>query len=100
MASLRARAASDFLDKIEQIKQDAKRGPLHPAQVKMVKILAKQGFPGAQELLQKSSQVGVKERKPFAEIVKETPRQDGEAYIIWARRIGDQAISTAPNAPR
>ena len=59
MASLRALAASDFLDKIEDIRQDAKR-PLHPAQIKMLKLFARMGFPEAQELLQKCSHSSVK----------------------------------------
>jgi len=55
-ASLRALAASDFLDSIKRIKQDSKRGPLHPAQIKMLKLLARQEFPGAKELLKKCQQ--------------------------------------------
>jgi hypothetical protein len=90
LASLRALAASDFLDIIEGIRQDAKRGPLHPEQIKMLKLCARAGFPGAQDLLSKCFEAGVKKRKGFAEIVKETPRQEGEAYIAWVRRIWDQ----------
>ena len=63
MASLRAMAASDFLVKIECIKRDAKRGPLHPAQIKMLKLFARIGFPQAQEFLQKYSQSGVNNQK-------------------------------------
>jgi hypothetical protein len=35
-------------DQIERIRQDARRGPLHPAQFKILKLWAKQGFPGAE----------------------------------------------------
>jgi len=59
MASLRAQAASDFLDSIKRIKQDAKRGPLHREQIKMLKLCARIGFPEAQELLEKCSQSGM-----------------------------------------
>ena len=55
-AALRAMVISAILDTLERLKQEARRGPLHPAQFKMVKILAKQGFPGAQELLQRCLQ--------------------------------------------
>jgi hypothetical protein len=60
IASLRALAASDFLDRIKRIKQDAKRGPLHPAQIKMLKFFARKGFPEAVKLLQKCSQSGMR----------------------------------------
>jgi len=79
-----------LLEQIESIRQDAKRGPLHPAQFKMLEISAKQGLPGARELLQKCSQIGVKKRKRFAAIVKETPRQEGESHVAWVRRIWDE----------
>ena len=99
IASLRAQAACDFLDKIEDIKRDAKRGPLHPTQVKMLKLFARIGFPEAQELLQKCSQVGLKERKRFAEIVKETPRREGETCSAWVRRIWDQCAKYDTKCP-
>jgi hypothetical protein len=63
MASLRALATSDFLDKIEDIKEDAKRGPLHPSQIKMLKLFARAGFPEAQELQLKLSQSSGKDQK-------------------------------------
>jgi len=84
---------------LERLERDAKCGPLHPAQFKIVKMLSKQGFPGAQDLLQKCSQVGVKERKRFAEIVKETPRQEGEEYGAWVRRIWDECDKYDTNCP-
>ena len=90
MVALRAKAGAVLLDKLKKLKREARRSPLHPAQLKMVKIFAKEGFPGAPELLQKSLQDGVKKRKRFAEIVKETPRQEGEANVAWVRRIWDQ----------
>jgi len=79
-----------LLDQIESIRQDAKRGPLHPAQFKMLEISAKQGLPGARELLQKFSQIGVKKRKRFAAIVRENPRQEGESHVAWVRRVWDE----------
>jgi hypothetical protein len=99
MASLRAHAALVSLDSIERIKQDARRGPLHPAQLKMLKLFAKQGFPAAQELLPKCLRAGVKQRKRFAEIVKETPRQEGEATMSWVRRIWNQCSKYVTNCP-
>jgi len=87
------------LDELARHKQEARRGPLRPAQYKMVEGLAKQGFPGAQELLQKCSQVARKERKRFAEIVRETPRQEGETAICWVRRIWDQCDKYETNCP-
>src|SRR4030095_11348874 len=82
--------APGVLDQIESFRQEAKRGPLHPAQFQMLKIFAKQGFPGAQELLQKRAQIGVKKQKHFAEIVKETPCMEGETSVAWVRRIWDE----------
>jgi hypothetical protein len=79
-----------LLDLLERIKREAKRGPLGRCQFKTLKMFAKQGFPGAQELLQKCSQVGLKKRKRFPEIVKDTPRQEGETNVSWVRRIWDE----------
>lgn len=45
-----------FFCKIEKLRQAAKRGPLNHWQIKMLKLLAKQGFAGAQDLLEKCSQ--------------------------------------------
>jgi len=87
------------LDQIESFRQEAKRGPLHPAQFQMLKIFAKQGFPRAQELLQKRAQIGVKKQKRFAEIVKETLRQEGEASLPWMRRILDECTKYDTNVP-
>jgi hypothetical protein len=53
MTAIRAKVCSIGLDELARLKEEASRGPLHPAQVKMAMILAKQGFPGAQELLEK-----------------------------------------------
>jgi hypothetical protein len=100
MASLRAQAACEFLDSIERIRQDAEHGSLHPAQIKMLRLFVRIGFPGAQELLQKCLEVGVKQRKRFAEIVEETPRQEGETYIAWVRRIWDQCSKYDTKCPR
>ena len=73
--------APGVLDQIESFRQKAKRGPLHPAQFQMLKIFAKQGFPGARELLRRRAQIGVKKRKSFAEVVKEAPRLEGETSV-------------------
>ncbi|MGB2666260.1 MAG: hypothetical protein WAK48_19815 [Candidatus Acidiferrum sp.] len=77
-------------DQIERIRQDARRGPLHPGQFKILKLLAKRGFPGAQEVLQKCALAGLKKRKRFAAIVKDTPRHEGEPFGAWVRRIWDE----------
>ena len=60
VAAVRAEAGSLLLDELADLKKEARRGPLHPAQLKMVKTLANQGFPGAQALFQECSQVGPK----------------------------------------
>jgi hypothetical protein len=62
ITAMRAKLASLLLDDLANLKQEARRSPLDPAQLRMVKILAKQGFPGAQELLEKCSQNGMKSR--------------------------------------
>ncbi len=53
MTAIRAKVCSIGLDELARLKQEARRGPLHPAQFKLLKILAKRGFPEAQELLEK-----------------------------------------------
>jgi len=100
VAAIRATICSIGLDELASLKKEARRGPLRPVQYKMVETLAKRGFPGAQELLQNCSQAGVKERKRFSEIVKETPRQEGETYIAWVRRIWDQCSKYDTKCPR
>jgi hypothetical protein len=62
IAAIRAKVGCLLFDDLAKLKQEASRGPLHPAQFKMVKIFAKQGFPGAQDLLLKCSQSGLKSR--------------------------------------
>jgi hypothetical protein len=99
VTAFRAKVGSLLLDSLTKLKQEARRGPLHPAEFKFVKILAKQGFPGAEELLHKCLRDGVKKRKPFAEIVKETPRQKGETSIAWVRRIWDECAKYDTNIP-
>jgi hypothetical protein len=96
--AIRATIASILLDDIERMKEESERGPLCWQQIKSLKILARQ-FPEAQELLQKCLQDGLKKRKSFAEIVKETPRQKGEPYIAWVRRIWDQCAKYDTKCP-
>jgi hypothetical protein len=88
--AVRAMVVPSLLDSLDSIKQDAKRGPLHPAQFKMLKIFARQGFSGAHELIEKCLRLGLKKKKPFAEIVRETPRGHGETMQLWVRRIWDR----------
>jgi len=88
------------LDQIEEMRQKAKRGPLHSAEFKIIELWAKNGFPGAQELLQRREQIGVKKRKRFVQIVKETPRQEGEQPGDWVRRIWDECEKYETNCPQ
>jgi hypothetical protein len=88
-----------LVNQVERIRQDAKRGPLHRLQFKMLEQLAKQGFPGAQEVLHECASAGLKKRKHFAEIVKETPREEGEPSVAWVRRIWDQCANYETNCP-
>jgi len=43
--------------------------------------------PAAKELLARREQIGVKPKKSFAVIVRETPRLDGETFQAWQQRI-------------
>ena len=99
-AGIRAMMLPAMLDTLRQLKEDAERGPLHPAQIKMARMFARYRYPGAQEVLQKCLQVGPKEKKRFADIVKETPRQGGEASVAWVRRIWDQCSKYDTKCPR
>ena len=87
LAQIRSLVVSAFQDKLAQIKRQAKRGPLSRSDINMLKIMVRAGFPEARELLQKCKQVGLKKRKPFAEVVRETPRREGESLVPWVRRI-------------
>ena len=53
-----------LLGHLEQIKQQAKRGPLRPAGLKTLKMLANHEVPGAQELLHECSQKKQKNNLP------------------------------------
>ena len=88
--AIRVMLMPTLVKEFERIKQDAERGPLHPAEFKILKIYAREGFAGAQELTEKCLRNGLKKRKPFAEIVRETPRRDGETLQLWVRRIWDR----------
>jgi hypothetical protein len=88
-----------WIEEVESLRQAAKRGPLNWYQGQMLKIHARQGILGAQELLQQCLQVGLLKRKRFTEIVKDTPRQDGEASNAWVRRIWDECEKYGTSCP-
>jgi len=98
-AAMRSMVGPMLLDTIERIKVETERRPLCRQEIKILKILARQ-FPEAHELLQKRSQDGPKKRKRFAEIVKETPREEGETCPAWVRRIWDQCAMYDTKCPK
>jgi hypothetical protein len=55
--------APAMLDKIETLRREAKRGPLNRHQVQMLKLLVRQGFPGAKEVLEKCRQMTPQEER-------------------------------------
>jgi len=65
----------------------------------MLKIYARQGILGAQELLQQCLQVGLLKRKSFSEIVKDTPRREDEASDGWMRRIWNECERYGTSCP-
>jgi hypothetical protein len=96
---IEARVLPRFIDSIESIRRAAQRGPLHRGQLKILKLLAKQGVPGAREALEQCSRAGLKPRKRFVDIVKETPRLEGETELAWIRRIWDECDKYETNIP-
>ncbi len=88
-----------WIGQVESLRQAARRGPLNWYQGQMLKIYARRGILGAEELLRKCLQVGLLKRKSFAEIVKDTPRQDGEASSAWVRRIWDECEKYGTDCP-
>lgn len=98
-AAMRVAVGPMLLDTIERIKVESERRPLDRQEIKILKILARQ-FPEAHELLQKRSQHGPKKRKHFAEIVKETPREEGATCRAWVRRIWDQCAIYDAKCPK
>jgi hypothetical protein len=88
-----------FIDDVEDLRRAAQRGPLHRGQLKILKLLAKQGVPGAREALEQCSRAGLKPRKRFVDIVKETPRLEGETELAWIRRIWDECDKYETNIP-
>jgi hypothetical protein len=87
-----------MVDELEKIRRDARRGPLTWHQVQTLKIFARQGYPEAQELLKTHSRSSVR-RKSFAEVVRGTPRQEGENAVDWVRRIWDQCHKYSAESP-
>jgi hypothetical protein len=85
--AMRALVLPTLLKNLEEIKRDAKRGPLHRLQFKLLESYAKNGFPGAQELLDKRAEIGVKPKSSFAKIVRVTPRRESEVFSDWVHRI-------------
>jgi hypothetical protein len=88
-----------LLDLFDRIKREAKRGPLDRCQFKTLEMFARRNYPGAQELLQTCLQVGLKKKKRFAEIVKDTPRLEDEPYGSWVRRIWDECEKYDTHCP-
>jgi len=85
-------------DQLEQLKQEARRGPLNHYQIKMLKLLAR-NFPEAQELLPTCSQGSLK-KKSFRKIVMDTPRLEGESNVAWVRRIWDECVKYGARCPQ
>jgi hypothetical protein len=56
ITAMRAKLASLMVDELASLKRATRRSSLNPAQLKLVKILAKRRFPGAQVLLDNLSQ--------------------------------------------
>jgi len=98
-AAIRTMVGPLLLDTIESIKVETERRPLCWQEIKMLKMLARQ-FPEAHELLQTRSQDGPMKRRRFVEIVKETPRREGETCIAWVRRIWDQCAIYDTKCPK
>ncbi len=81
-----------WLDKIEELRQAAKRGPLNHWQIKELKLFAKPGLPGAQEILARCRQMTPEEERQaraseraahFAQTI-ERIRRDGErGPLCW-----------------
>jgi hypothetical protein len=97
-AALRVTAGFVLLDVIERIKRDSERRPLVWQEIKSLKILARH-FPEARDLLLKTPQDGLKKRKRFGELVRETPRQEGETFTAWVRRIWDRCAEYGTECP-
>jgi hypothetical protein len=95
--SLDTLAVPGLLDQIENIRQEAKRGSLNWAHVKILKIWARH-FPQAKEVLEKYSRSALP-RKRFMEIVKGTPRLEAEADAAWVRRIWDECAKYGTDCP-
>jgi hypothetical protein len=90
MVELRCAAAVALLQGLSRIRADAELGPVHPAQLKMARQCAESDLPGAQEVVQKCLAAGIKKRKTFKQVVRETPRRPGETTLFWVRRIWDE----------
>jgi hypothetical protein len=76
-----------LFDQIESMRQDFKRGPLDPHQIKMLKVFA-ENFPEAQELLQKLSQIKPEWKKvelppEQKRLMASLPKDQARRYERW-----------------
>ena len=98
-AGIRAMVAPALLDTLEGLKQEAKRGPLHPTQIKMLRVLAGH-FLEAQELLQRYSQrkFTPEEFRALQEERSKGYRKDFER--VWAKCISFGHLPRESEKPR
>jgi len=59
----RSGLSAALLNQLWKLKKKAENGPLDPIEIKMLKIYAKNGYPGAQEMLQRCSQQKVEPKR-------------------------------------
>lgn len=96
------RAMSLFCDfalqrQLEKLKKKLKTGVVNYYDVKTLKLLARH-YPEAREILA-AGHYTVRKRRPFREIVKSTPRRDGEDLSSWIHRIFDECNNCGAKTP-
>jgi hypothetical protein len=94
-ASTRALIDSILLNKIESIKRKAKRGLLNSHYIKMLKVFARNGFPEAEELLQKCSQTDQPKPRTLELSAKQQhlmntlPKATARRYARWLASVAE-----------
>jgi hypothetical protein len=78
-----------LLQQIEELRQAAKRGPLHSDQVKMLKLFVRQGWPGAEAILEKCRQMTPQEEEKARAAEKAT--MFSAAAVKHIKRIKQEA---------
>jgi hypothetical protein len=79
-------AIRDSLDRVlDETQKRVEQNSVYSYDITILRMLARQGVPRAQDLLDRRP--NVRPKRTFDALVLETPRRDGEHFLDWTKRI-------------